>query len=64
MDESQSVKTVQEALEIARAFAGRQDLNESTAEAYAEAWYDAGKDFDKASADDLRAYLTRRFDLA
>lgn len=64
MGESQQVKTVQEALEIARAFAGRQELNGSTAEAYAETWFDAGKDFDKASADDLRAYLTRRFDLS
>lgn len=64
MSESQQVKTAQEALEIARAFAGHHGRNESTAEAYAETWYEAGKDFDKASADDLRAYLARRFDLS
>ncbi|RJF92675.1 hypothetical protein [Noviherbaspirillum saxi] len=64
MGEFKRVKTFQEALEIARAFAAHYDVHDSRAEAYAESWYEAGKDYDKASADDLRAYLLRRFDLA
>lgn len=58
------VKSVQEALEIARAFASRNDVNESRAEAFAKTWYEAGKDFDISSPDDLIAYLARRFELA
>jgi hypothetical protein len=61
MTDNVQVKSEQEALEIARAFASRNDLNESKAEAYAESWYDAGKDYDKSTPDDLRAYLARRF---
>lgn len=63
MGEYTQVKTFQEALEIARAFAALHEVNDSKAEAYAESWYEAGKDYDKASPDDLRAYLSRRFNL-
>ena len=63
MSENAQVKTFQEALEIARGFASHHDMNETQAEAYAEAWFEAGKDFDKASPDDLRAYLARRFQI-
>lgn len=58
-----AVNTWREAVEIARAFAEKNELNEAKAEAYAETWFEAGKDHDKDSADDLRAYLAGRFNL-
>jgi hypothetical protein len=64
MAEYTQVKTLQAALELARAFASHHEVNESQAEAYAENWYEAGKDYDKATAEDLGAYLMRRFNFA
>lgn len=61
MSENARVKTSQEALEIARQFASKNDMHVSNAEAYADTWFEAGRDFDKSSANDLRAYLGRRF---
>jgi len=58
----ETVKTNAEALQIARNFASSENINEDLAEAYAEAWFDAGKDFDASSPADLLAYLAKRFD--
>lgn len=55
------VKSAKEALEIAREFASLNSQDEVKAEAYAEAWYNAGKDFDVSTPADLRSYLARRF---
>jgi hypothetical protein len=58
------VKTLQDALEIARAFASRYEVSASQSETFAADWYEAGKDYDKASPEDLCAYLGRRFNIA
>lgn len=51
------VATKQEAHEIARDYASRKGVNTSRAEAFAEIWFDTGKDHDKAGPDHLRAYF-------
>ena len=61
MPGNEQVKSEQEALEIAREFASVNNLDDVKAEAYADAWYDAGKDFDVSTPADLRSYLARRF---
>lgn len=63
MADDAPVTSHQQALDIARRFAAQHEVNEGRVEAYADAWFDAGKDFDCSSADDLRAYLKRRFGL-
>lgn len=57
----ETVASNAEAIEIARKFAAVEDVNEDRAVAFAENWFDAGKDFDASAPTDLRAYLVRRF---
>jgi hypothetical protein len=61
MNAPETVKSNQQAIEIARDYAFRKGVNESRAEAFAEVWFDAGKDFDESGPDDLRAYLNMKF---
>lgn len=56
-----TVSSNQEALEIARDYASRKGVNETRAEAYAEVWFDAGKDDDKSGPEDLRLHLDLKF---
>nr|WP_057929868.1 hypothetical protein [Burkholderia ambifaria] len=58
------VQSIDEAKRIAREYANTEGVNDARAEAYAEVWFDAGKDADASTADALRAYLRRRFDAA
>lgn len=58
------VKSNQQAIEIARDYAYRKGVNASRAEAFAEVWFDAGKDFDKSAASDLWAHLDLKFNRA
>jgi hypothetical protein len=44
---TETVKSNQQAIEIARDYAYRKGVNETQAEAFAEVWFDAGNDFDK-----------------
>lgn len=53
------VRDFDHALMIARKYAALRDWNDARAEAFAEAWYNAGKDDDSPEA--LRSFLTRRF---
>lgn len=61
MATNEIVKSNQQAIEIARNYAYRNGVNESRAEAFAEVWFDAGKDFDKSAPSDLRALLDLKF---
>ena len=61
MTATETVKSNQRALEIARDYAHRKGVNETRAEAFAEVWFDAGKDFDKSGPDDLRSHLDMKF---
>jgi hypothetical protein len=55
------VKDIDQARRIARQFACDEGVNETRAEAYADVWYEAGKDDDAATEVALRAHLRRRF---
>ncbi|WP_321935361.1 hypothetical protein [Paraburkholderia sp. J8-2] len=61
---SNEVQSIEEARRIAREYAYAEDFNEVRAEAFADVWFDAGKDSDASTADALRAYIRRRFDAA
>jgi hypothetical protein len=52
---------IDQARRIAHEYAEKMGVNEARAEAYAEVWFEAGKDADASSADALRKYLDRRF---
>lgn len=56
-----TVATHAEARQIARKYAHENDVNECRAEALAEMWFDAGKDFDLSSPADLCSHLRQRF---
>ncbi len=55
------VENVEEAVEIARAFALDNELSEVAATAFATSWYDVCNDFDSSTADRLRSFLCWRF---
>lgn len=55
------VQSIDEARRIAHEFANTEGVNDVRAEAYADVWFDAGKDANASTVDALRAYLCRRF---
>ncbi|RZF23432.1 hypothetical protein EVC45_44610 [Paraburkholderia sp. UYCP14C] len=55
------VQDIDQARRIARRFASEEGVNEARAEAYADVWYEAGKDDDASTETALRAHLRRRF---
>lgn len=56
-----AVQDVDHARRIAREYAAESGENEERAEAYADVWFDAGKDSDASTTDALRMYLRGRF---
>lgn len=54
------IKTIEDARAIAREHAAVSGLNEASAEACAETWFDAGKDYDASGPTDLCRYLDQR----
>jgi hypothetical protein len=58
---SSELTGIDEARRVAREYAAEMNYNESRAEAYAEVWFDAGKDADASTTGALRLYLAQRF---
>jgi len=57
------VLTNAEAVQIASHFAHDNSVNDTRAEAFAELWFDAGKDPDDSTQSALLSYLARKFEL-
>ncbi len=57
------VLTNTEAVRIAIQFAHDNNVNDTRAEAFAETWFDAGKDPDDSTQSALLSYLARKFEL-
>lgn len=57
------ILTNAEALRIASQFAHDNNVNDTRAEAYAETWFDAGKDPEDSTQSALLSYLARKFEL-
>lgn len=58
-DGERDVESIGEARDIARNYAIEANVSEERAEAAAEGWFDAGKDYDACRRKDLLSYLTR-----
>lgn len=61
-NEESAVKSIHKATEIARDYAHQQGVNEAKAEAYAEVWFDASKDFDRSGPEALIRHLDLKFE--
>ncbi|MEX4003616.1 hypothetical protein AB4Y38_32555 [Paraburkholderia sp. EG285A] len=55
------VQDLGQARRIARQLAAEEGVSEARAEAYADVWYEAGKDDDASTETALREHLRRRF---
>ena len=55
------VLTNAEAIRIAIQYAHDNNVNDARAEAFAESWFDAGKDSEKSTQSALLSYLGKRF---